>query len=231
MTVFASEPRIVNGGCMGADHQLLAAYDALAETYDAHRGLFDMRAVLEDLFARLPACGTLLDLGCGAGEPCARAFLDRGWRVTGVDFCPAMLALAARYVPEMERIQADMRAVRLAPRRFDAVTAIYSLFHVPRRDHPALLARVRDWLRPGGRFLFTYATRAYTGAKRFDGTIEFMGQALFYSHATPEELRAQAEAVGLRWEDATPRAIGGETFLWVTLVRPTEGAAPETAAR
>lgn len=208
---------------MGADEQLQTAYDALAKTYDANRGLFDMSPVLDELFARLPASpGNLLDLGCGAGEPCARTFVDRGWRVTGVDFSAAMLGLAARYVPEMERLHADMREVHFAPQRFDAITAIYSLFHVPRADHPALLARIRDWLRPDGRFLFTYATRAYTGAERFDGTITFMGQRLFYSHTTPEELRRQAEGAGLLWEDSRPRDIGGETFLWVTLARPVE---------
>ena len=52
-----------------------------------------------------------MDLGCGAGEPVAAAFIQRGWRVTGVDLSPAMLALAERYVTAMQRMQRDMRAV------------------------------------------------------------------------------------------------------------------------
>jgi len=41
----------------------------------------------------------------------AAAFIQRGWRVTGVDLSPAMLALAERYVTAMQRMQRDMRAV------------------------------------------------------------------------------------------------------------------------
>jgi len=127
---------------MSTNHALLQAYNALAAGYEANRGLFDMQPVLDAFFALLPASsGTLLDLGCGAGEPVAKAFIERGWAVTGVDFCAPMLALAAREVPVMQTIQADMREVAFAVGQFDAVTAIYSLFHVPCAEHPGLFAR------------------------------------------------------------------------------------------
>ena len=94
---------------------LAAIYDEFARTYDDNRGLFDMTPVIADFAARLPATGSLLDLGCGAGEPFAKAFLDRGWSVTGVDFSARMLELAARYVPRMTRVQGDMREVAFPP--------------------------------------------------------------------------------------------------------------------
>jgi len=171
-------------------------YDQFATTYEANRGLFDMTPVLNPFFAGLgKAEGRLLDLGCGAGEPFPRYFLDRGWEVVGVDFSVNMLRLAARYAPEMRAICADMTEVEFAPAQFDAITCIYALFHVPRARHPALFAKFHRWLRPGGQVLFTYATRAYTGADEFEGEKEFMGQRLFYSHATPENLRAQLAAL------------------------------------
>lgn len=46
-----------------------------------------------------------------------------------------------------------------------------------------------------------------------------MGQRLFYSHATPEKLRAQLADVGLAVRAFDARAIGGETFLWVTAAK------------
>ncbi|KAA6187777.1 class I SAM-dependent methyltransferase [Thiohalocapsa marina] len=205
------------------EHQpdLRSAYDALSVTYEANRGQFDMTQVLDDLFARLPSRGgALLDLGCGAGEPVAEAFIRRGWDVTGVDVCGTMLDLAARYVPAMRRVCADMREVAFRQGCFDAVTAIYSLFHLPSSEHPDLFARVRDWLRPGGIFLFTYATADYTGAETFDGWKTFMGQRLFYSHRTPADLQAQLQAAGLVPEALAARDIGGERFLWVTASRP-----------
>lgn len=199
---------------------LARIYDDFAADYDKSRGLFDMSAVLADFGRRLPAKGRLLELGCGAGEPFARHFVDRGWSVTGVDFSAAFLALAARYVPEMTRVHADMREAQFEPASFEAVCAVYSLFHVPRGDHVRLFSRIRDWLVPGGTLLFTYATRAYTGSDRFEGVKSFMGQGLFYSHGTPAEMVADLVAGGLELVEARERDIGGETFLWVTASRP-----------
>ena len=52
-------------------------YDEFAATYEANRGLFDMKSVLEPFFACLGReKGRLLDLGCGAGEPFPRFFLE-----------------------------------------------------------------------------------------------------------------------------------------------------------
>ena len=192
-------------------------YDGFADDYDANRALFDMGPVFEDFWNRLGRkSGDVLDLGCGAGEPFARNFADRGWQITGVDFSERMLQLAQRYVPEMRCLHGDMATVEFPPQSFDAVTAVYSLFHLPRTQHPALFARISTWLRPRGRFLFTYATRQYTGADTFDGTIAFMGKPLFYSHDTPETLRDNLAEAGLTVEDESCREIGGETFLWVT---------------
>ncbi len=196
-------------------------YDQFAADYEANRGLFDMTPVLNPFFAGLgQAQGRLLDLGCGAGEPFPRYFLDRGWEVYGVDFSKKMLRLAVQYAPGMHTICADMTEVVFEPAHFDAITCIYALFHVPRARHPALFANFRRWLRPGGQVLFTYATRAYTGADEFEGEKEFMGQRLFYSHTTPENLRAQLAAAGLAVRAFDSREIGGETFLWVTAAAP-----------
>ena len=176
-------------------------------------------AVVTALLAVLPSQGALLDLGCGAGEPVARTFSERGWSVTGVDFSGAMLELAAQTCPAMQRIQADMRAVAFPSGHFDAISLVYSLFHLPWREHPALFPRLRDWLKPQGRLLFTYATVDYTGQERFEGDKTFMGQRLFYSHTTEAELAAQLTAAGLVIEQADQREIGGERFLWMTVRR------------
>jgi ubiquinone/menaquinone biosynthesis C-methylase UbiE len=196
-------------------------YNGFAKTYDRNRGRFDMTQVFDDFYAGLaPGCGRLLDLGCGAGEPFARYFIERGWNVTGVDFSEGMLELAARYVPQMQCIHADMREVEFPAAHFEAITAIYSLFHVPSREHAKLFDKFRRWLKPHGKALFTYATQDYTGSIEFDGYREFMGQQLYYSHKSPEKLFADLGRSGLVIEAADYRNIGNETFLWVTVANP-----------
>lgn len=192
-------------------------YDGFADTYEENRGLFDMTEVFESFYSRLgQEKGRLLDLGCGAGEPFSRFFVDREWDVTGVDFSKRMLELAAKYVPEMQTTHADMRQVEFEENQFDAITAIYSLFHVPSSDQPSLFRKFHRWLRPGGKVLFTYATKEFTGENEFDGHLEFMGQELYYSHKTPDELYADLEVAGLDVAAADYRDIGNEIFLWVT---------------
>lgn len=201
-------------------HDLQRIYDRFADTYEKNRGLFDMSAVLNDFFRRLPERpGRLLDLGCGAGEPFPAYFLAHGWQVTGVDFSSRMLALARRYQPKMETVFADICDVNFPDGQFDAVTAVYCLFHIEYTKHPALFQNIHRWLAPGGRCLFTYATKAYTGSDIFEGYKEFMGERLFYSHTTPEHLFVMLTSAGFEIEASDYRTIGGETFLWMTVAR------------
>lgn len=201
--------------------ELMAVYDKLARTYDENRGLFDMTAVFNDFFNVLDKKpGHLLDLGCGAGEPIPGLFISNGWRVTGVDFSKKMLKLAEKYQPEMKRIFSDIMDLEQENGTYDAVAAAYSLFHIEKENHMSLFANIFRWLKPGGKALFTYATREYTGADSFSGYIEFMSVSLFYSHTTPEALRRMLRNIGFDIISMDYRNIGGETFLWVTIGKP-----------
>lgn len=196
---------------------LAEIYDEFAKTYDENRGLFDLSAVFESFYQCLDIeQGKLLDLGCGSGEAFSKYFVDRGWDVTGVDFSRQMLKLAERYVPDMKTIHADIVEVEFDAHQFDAIVAIYSLFHVSKDRHIDVFKNIHRWLRDGGKVFFTYATRQYTGNEEFTGHINFLGKELFYSHKTPEKLYADLESVGLSVEQKEFREIGGETFLWVT---------------
>lgn len=196
-------------------------YDCFAETYEENRGLFDMTEVFDSFYRHLgKEKGSLLDMGCGAGESFARLFVDHGWTVTGVDFSKRMIELATMLVPQMKTIQADMREVEFESAEFDAISAIYSLFHIPACDQTDLFRKFHRWLRPGGKVLFTYATKDYTGQDEFDGYIEFMGQELYYSHKTPEKLFKDLGNIGFDIVATDYRDIGNEVFLWVTVAKP-----------
>jgi SAM-dependent methyltransferase len=79
----------------------------------------------------------LLDLACGTGNSFL-PFVRRGFRVTGCDGSPAMLAEAARKAPDVALVEADLRELG-ALGRFDLVTCFDdSLNYLP--DAEALLA-------------------------------------------------------------------------------------------
>jgi cyclopropane fatty-acyl-phospholipid synthase-like methyltransferase len=211
---------LTNGGAF-MQNDLQKIYDRFAETYEKNRGLFDMTDVIADFYKRLPCeSGHLLDLGCGAGEPFPAYFMQQGWQVIGVDFSQKMLELAHRLQPSLKTICDDICDVELPGEQFDAVTAIYCLFHIEHKRHAKIFQKTFQWLKPGGKFLFTYATKEYTGAEVFNGYKDFMGEQLFYSHMSPDDLDTSLKYIGFTIESAQYRRIGGETFLWLTIVKP-----------
>ena len=193
-------------------------YNGFAKSYEQNRGFFDISEILDSFYLSLALeKGELLDLGCGAGEPVARYFIDHLWTVTGVDFSEQMLELASTYVPEMKTHHADISHVEFNKHQFNAITATYSLFHVPAVEHFKLFENIYHWLNKDGKALFTYATEDYTGSKEFDGYKTFMEQELFYSHKTTDALYQDLEKIGFKIDSTEYKNIGNETFLWVTL--------------
>ena len=106
------------------------------------------------LLDRLAPGSRVVDLGCGAGVP-STALLAKRHRVVGIDISAAQLRLARDRVPSALLVRADLSEVALAAGHADAVTAFYSMGHVPRRLHAGVLAEVFQALRPGGWFLTT----------------------------------------------------------------------------
>src|SRR5882757_2145072 len=140
---------------MVADPKCLVAnaYDEITDSYLERFGASTVRLHwLSELLARLPTQGgaRVLDLGCGAGIPVARALAIAGHAVVGVDGSARQLALARANVRTAEFIHADMTAIDLPARSFDAVAAFYSITHVPRSEHLHLMRRVAEWLKPDG---------------------------------------------------------------------------------
>ena len=200
-------------------------YDAMAERYLAWSDLRPSPTRLRYLaFAleRIPAASDVLELGCGAGIPMTAA-LAQGRTITGVDLSATQLDMARRNVPAATFIQADMTELAFEPASFDAVVAFYSLTHVPREEQAALLARIREWLRPGGLFL------ASMGADDEPGDVEadWLGVDMYFSHFGAKANRRLVERAGLIIDSAEiavePEDRHDARFLWVVARAPAAG--------
>jgi len=204
-----------------------SGYDQMAEKYLATRDPYDPLALmaLEDLASFLPAAAVVLDLGCGAGVPVTRWLADRGFTVTGVDVSARQVELARTNVPEGTFLKADMTELAFAPETFDAVVAFDSIIHVPRAEHPALLAGVYRWLKPGGVFLATMTVTDYEGRDEDWGG---WGAPMVWSHYDSKANVAMLREAGFEIHYAEPRTGLGtgdaETWLWVLASKcPREG--------
>jgi len=107
-------------------------YDALSYRYRADQaGEGGYAGWLDLLRERLPARGAVLDLGCGAGVPVARALAAGGFAVTGVDLSGVQIRRARRLVPGASFVLADAARVAFRAAAFDAVVCLYTLIHLP----------------------------------------------------------------------------------------------------
>ncbi|HVL58899.1 MAG TPA: class I SAM-dependent methyltransferase [Burkholderiaceae bacterium] len=164
-------------------------YDRIAERFDARRVLDAERRYVGWFVGQLHVGQSVLDVGCGSGRPIGAYLVSIGLDVTGVDVSHAMIELARRVVPGTQLHCADIRTV-LLPRRFDAILAWDSLFHVPREDHLAVLQRFAGWIQPGGPLLLSL------GGSSWEGMAPMMGSQLFYSSFAPERSLQLVSAAG-----------------------------------
>lgn len=93
-----------------------------------------------------------LDLCCGHGNVSA-GLVAAGARVTGLDFSPAMLDIAANLVPEAIFVNGDAMQLPFMDASFDVVTIGFGIPHVP--EPARVVAEARRVLRPGGRIAFS----------------------------------------------------------------------------
>jgi SAM-dependent methyltransferase len=170
--------------------RIIQLYEENAAAWDRERGreLFEkpwMDRFLDLLLER----GSILDLGCGMGEPIARYFIERGFSVTGLDSSRSLIDLCRSRFPEHRWIVGDMRKLALG-RRFDGVIAWHSFFHLSPGDQRPMFARFAAHTAPGGVLMIT------TGPGEKEEIGEWRGEPLYHGSLGQDEYRSRLEENG-----------------------------------
>jgi SAM-dependent methyltransferase len=197
-----------------------AGYDLLGERYHdwSYAGSVRLRYVAAVL-DRLESGSTVVDLGCGPGDPATR-LLSEMHRVLGVDISAGQLAIARRLAPRASFVQADLTRFALQPNSVDAAVSFYATGHLPAAAHAPFYAEVARWLRPGG-LLVTSAPLAIGD----DDDDEWLGVPMFFGGIGVDATLAAVRDGGFTVQDAT--VVGEDegggrvvAFLWVTATKP-----------
>jgi SAM-dependent methyltransferase len=133
------------------DRDTLQFYRENAETYADRAKAPSTRLV--GFLALLPPGGSILELGCGAGNHSA-VMLANGFRVRATDGSPEMAAAASRRLNHPVEVmlfdELDETDV------YDGIWASACLLHVPRNALAGILARIHRALKPDGVFYASY---------------------------------------------------------------------------
>jgi SAM-dependent methyltransferase len=196
----------------------------------------------KEAVAQYKQSGALLDLGCSSGS-----FLEfmrsKPWKLYGIE----MSAEVARMAEERSNAQVfvgDVVDAPFPPEFFDAITCFDVLEHLnePRR----VMARVSEWLKPGGIFYVLVPNVNSAEARVFGSYWHGLELPRHLFHYSPKSLKCLAESVGLREVSLETRrnpAVGTSLrYVWDDVFRAVrirrtpvayrgEASAPWRAAR
>jgi len=198
-------------------HVVRDGYDAIAERYAEWSASFEspVGSWVARFCERVPAGASVLELGCGGGNPSTRTLAAR-YDYVGVDLSPVQVERSRHAVPGARFLVADAAELELEPASLDGVVSLFMLGHVPRGEQAPLLGRIASWLRPGGVLLATMGTAEAEDEVEDD----WLGAPMFFASFDEATNRALLAAAGLDALDA--RVVPFEEpghglvrFMWV----------------
>ncbi|MFA5853715.1 MAG: class I SAM-dependent methyltransferase [Patescibacteria group bacterium] len=170
---------------MNYKSETIAAYDAYPDRFDQEFEQHMLRHNSEHIRRFLAALRgpRVLDLGSGPGNHAA-AFVHAGCDVLCGDLSVAMIEQCRKKGLEAEVL--DLETFELG-RRFNGVWANACLLHLPKKQIPGVLDRIRRHLEPTG--VFACGVKEGEG-ERFESDVDYPDTQRFFSRYTDEEFRA-----------------------------------------
>lgn len=145
-----------------------------------------------ELIQRYKRGGAILDIGCSSGG-FLTAIKSDAWKLYGIEM-EQSTAEKARAATGAEVFVGDAMDAPFAPNSFDAITTFDVLEHVYRPR--AFLAKVLEWLKPGGMYFVLVPNIGSWEAKAFGSYWYGLELPRHISHFSPSSLRFVARSVG-----------------------------------
>jgi SAM-dependent methyltransferase len=148
----------------------------------------------------------VLDLGCSSGGFLA-SLRSPSWQLFGIEMSESV-AETARQKCGAEVFVGDILNAPFPPNSFDAITCFHVFEHLyqPRE----VLAKISEWLKPGGVFFAMMPNIDSAGARIFRSYWYALELPRHLYHFSPKSLRCLAHSVGL---EEVSMSLGRELFI------------------
>lgn len=157
------------------------SYEEIVHWFDDARTKTLMESEYLNLIVKsVPAGGLVLDLSCGTGEPIAQFFIEKGFKIAGVDGSKKMIDLCKRRFPSEKWIVSDMREINLK-QQFDVILAWHSFFHLDHDSQRKMFKIFDAHIKPGGVLAFT------SGEEESEVWSDNGGQQLYHASLSTNE--------------------------------------------
>ncbi len=171
------------------------------------------RKWLESFCRLVPANASVLDIGCGAGEPIATYLVERGYTVMGVDSSTAMISMFQARLPDQETLVSDMRLLSLQ-QTFNGILAWDSFFHLNHHDQKQMFSIFRAHAAPRATLMFT------SGPAHGEAMGRLEGERLYHASLDVVEYQhlLDSQGFGVVATAAEDPTCGGRT-VWLARLR------------
>ncbi|MDX1738637.1 MAG: class I SAM-dependent methyltransferase [Alphaproteobacteria bacterium] len=182
-----------------------AIYNKHQNIYDKHAARFDgerpkmliERKWLDRFISFIDSHEYILDIGCGAGEPVARYFIDQGYRVTGLDFSKSMIDICKSRFPDHDWHIGDMIDFDLG-KKYKGIVAWHSFFHLPLDDQRRALECFAKHLSANGVLMLT------VGPENSEVLGNVCGEQVYHASFNPEEYEEILSQYGIEILEFVP---------------------------
>jgi len=168
---------------------------------------------LDHLVALLPENGEILDLGCGIGIPFDKYLADHNLKITGIDVASKHIKQAKQNIPTATYIEGDFSIMDFGKKKFDAIIALYSIFHIPRIEQQGLFNRMYSLLKDSGLILMTL------GTSNEESMNTFCDAPMVWSNYDPDKYRKMIDKSNFKIIDSEYEGQPGdnEYHWWILL--------------
>jgi 2-polyprenyl-3-methyl-5-hydroxy-6-metoxy-1,4-benzoquinol methylase len=151
------------------------SYNKIAQEWSKVRSKSFVSKLVADFADKLNPNASLLDIGCGTGNPLTKYLCERKFHVTGIDISEKMVEMAkSENILNAEFIACDFLDFS-STQKFDGVLAWDSFFHFPKEKQEDIYFKVGSLLNSGGYLLFTH------GDADDEHTDKMMDETFYYS--------------------------------------------------